>query len=100
MAWSVSTQQDMFIKRTRRNEDDKTHHYGSVVENHRRRPQRSAQREVSTGVRSKTARRPHGVKASMPRWDELFGVACDVLPYDLTSTAFESDTARGEEDRR
>lgn len=34
------------------------------------------------------------------RWGELFGVTFDVLLYDLTSTYFESDTARGEEDLR
>ena len=34
------------------------------------------------------------------RWGELFGITFDVLLYDLTSTYFESDTARGEEDLR
>ena len=34
------------------------------------------------------------------RWGELFGVTFDVLLTDLTSTTFESDTMRGEEDLR
>ena len=34
------------------------------------------------------------------RWGELFGAKFDVLPYDLTSTYFETDEDRGEGDLR
>ncbi len=34
------------------------------------------------------------------RWGELFGAKFDVLLYDLTSTYFESDVERGEQDKR
>lgn len=34
------------------------------------------------------------------RWGELFGAQFDVLLYDLTSTYFESDVERGEQDKR
>jgi hypothetical protein len=34
------------------------------------------------------------------RWGELFEAKFDVLLYDLTSTYFESDTPRGEDDKR
>ncbi len=34
------------------------------------------------------------------RWGELFGAKFDVLLYDLTSTYFESDVQRGQDDLR
>ena len=40
------------------------------------------------------------IKFLTQRWGELFGVTFDVLLYDLTSTYFESDTLREEEDLR
>lgn len=40
------------------------------------------------------------LKFLMGRWGELFGAKFDVLLYDLTSTYFESDTPRDEDDLR
>ena len=34
------------------------------------------------------------------RWGELFGAKFDVLPYDLTSTYFETDVERGPDELR
>jgi transposase len=39
-------------------------------------------------------------KFLVARWGELFGAKFDVLLYDLTSTYFETDEERGEEDLR